>query len=282
LITQRSRYRYYRMRALLVAVVGAAVFAAAAARRTSRGEAEGGCGLAEDEEYPWQAAVVRTWEKATAKKTFVKSGILINDRYVLTTPWNFDQYAGKGSLYVILGANGVQFSSGDKHKVSEVKRHPGLENGWVVKRLRDAALLLLETPVLTTPVCLPPAGQLYEGVNAITTGWSSNLQEKVLKVNRNYPRVDSEVAVLSNDACAGELGAFAKRLVMSDNLCARHNAQGVCYDGGNPLITKEGDRYVLIGMPTSDQWCNFPEKPDVYTRVTELLPWIADKTADTL
>jgi len=281
LITQRSTDTTYRMRALLVAVVGAAVFAAAAARRTSRATR---CGLAEANEYPWQAAVFTKTDGLPTAEDFLESGILINDRYVLTELWNL-----YGDLSVILGVPNFSDITSETtiHAVAETKAHPDFDaNGFGVYWLQDVALLRLANPVTTTPICLPSPGDVADAI-AITSGWGGwdddgNVKSTSLQV--------SEVKVLSDDKCKEALGSFADRLLGSaggpdKTLCADgsdkklESGERVCNDGGNPLIIKENGHYALIGM-TYDSYCDFPQVPDVYTRVSEMLPWIKKNTGD--
>jgi len=272
------------MRTFLVAVVGAAVFAAAAAQPTIDRPAE--CGVAnrrsrlvggedtEVDEYPWQAAVV----KKDSPTDFVVSGSLINDRFVLTNAYNMDiADVTAADILVILGAHKLsELSAGTQHAVDKIMPHAGYnyDDWW---KSTEVALLRLASPVATMPVCLPIAGRLYVDAAAIVAGWGS-AEDKGDLVDQLQ---ELAVTVGSNNACQKEMQGeeLGEDFVLRDDLlCADGGVgKGVCAnDGGNSLITLEDDdRYTIIGIAFAGQ-CG--ESFDIYTRLTDMLPWIEEES----
>jgi len=284
------------MRTFLVAVVGAAVFAAAAAQPTIDRPAE--CGVAnrrsrlvggedtEVDEYPWQAAVV----KKDSPTDFVVSGSLINDRFVLTNAYNMDvANVNAADILVILGAHKLsEQRARTQHAVDKIMPHAGYnyDDWW---KSTDVELLRLASPVSTMPVCLPIAGRLYVDTAAIVAGWGSAEREGVLADQLE----ELAVTVWPNNACKQKIEVLGEQLtddwesgvvLRDDLLCATGgDDKGICDDdGGNPLITLDDDHYTIIGISFAENcgksFGNLSPSFDIYTRVTDMLPWIEEES----
>ncbi|XP_064103443.1 trypsin-1-like [Macrobrachium nipponense] len=169
-----------------------------------------------------------------------------------------------------------------KRKVSEIITHPDFDS---YTQDNDIALLRLSTPVdfpannEIAPVCLPPAGNLYENVNATVTGWGK------LSEYGDTSSVLHEVIVptMTNAKCS----QLYEEVVTENMLCAgldegeRDACQG---DSGGPLVTNdEGTmRMIEIGIVSWGDGCAAPGKPGVYTRVNHYLEWINAHTSGTV
>jgi len=222
-------------------------------------------------EYPWQAGLV----SPGGTRTFC-GGSLINDRYVATAA---HCTAGRtpSRLQVLLGDHRISVADGEtRHTVAEIKDHPSYTN---YRNGFDISLLRLATPVTyntkIAPVCLPTAGQTYAGAQAIATGFgrlgagqpqATELQEVGLEVR--------------TQASCQAVWSFLKPSM----ICAGGTPSGgtsVCNgDSGSPLVTKENNRYAMIGVASFAVPCAHANIPDVFCRVTEALAWIQSSTAD--
>jgi len=274
------------MRTFLVAVVGAAVFSAAAAQPTIDRTAE--CGVAnrrsritggeatEVGEYPWQAVVV----KKDSPPAFVVSGSLINDRFILTNAYSMDwANVTATDILVTLGAHKLsELSAGTQHAVDKIMTHTGYDyDDWL--QSTDVELLRLASPVATMPVCLPRSvAGLYVDAAAIVAGWGSSASGE----DPADQQQELAVTVWPNNACQEEIEGLGKDFDLRDDLLCAYGGEDkvVCdYDGGNSLITlDEDDRYTIIGMVfTGSDDCS--GSFDIYTRVTNILPWIEKEVA---
>ncbi|XP_037091811.1 chymotrypsinogen A-like [Pollicipes pollicipes] len=222
-------------------------------------------------EYPWQAGLVdpgqtRTW----------CGGSLINNRYVLTAA---HCTSGKtaSQIQVLLGDHRISVVDGEsRHTLSQIIQHPSYVTAG---KGYDYSLLKLSSPVTfnrrRAAVCLPTAGQTYAGATAIATGFgqlgasqaqATELQEVELPVKSDAQCRTVWNILTSTMICAGGLPAGGKAVCMGDS--------------GGPLVTLENSKYALIGVVSFGQPCALAGTPDVFARVTAVLPWIRSNTAD--
>ena len=58
-------------------------------------------------------------------------------------------------------------------------------------------------------------------------------------------------------------------------ICAAAPGKAPCKgDSGGPLVTDEGDYSSIIGVVSWGYMCGLPGYPEVFARVTSVLPWI--------
>ena len=112
--------------------------------------------------------------------------------------------------------------------------------------------------------------------------------------------MDVDVTVKTNTECAEVYGKgltgyeyehslshSLRRYILNSlsriNICASDSGKDSCQgDSGGPLITKENDRYAVIGVVSYGIKCAEPKYPGVYARVTANMDWIKSITSGTL
>ncbi|XP_047500058.1 trypsin-1-like [Penaeus chinensis] len=120
------------------------------------------------------------------------------------------------------------------------------------------------------PVCMPPSGSDYAGMDATVTGWgttsSGGTQPEVLQ--------DVTVPIRTQSECQAAYGSQ----VTSNMICAglpeggKDSCQG---DSGGPLTVQEGDgRHYLAGVVSWGSGCALPGRYGVYTDVPNYHTWI--------
>ncbi|XP_066938919.1 trypsin-1-like isoform X2 [Macrobrachium rosenbergii] len=230
--------------------------------------------VTEKHEYPWQVGLT----SHSLSQPFC-GGSIISHLYVLTAAHCVDGFSPE-VVTAVLGphdwSTASESGSTQKRIVSKIIIHPNFNS---TTQDNDIALLRLSTPVnfpadnQIAPICLPPAGKLYEDVNATATGWDGNITSILHEVT---------VPTMTNAKCAQ-----MNEMVITENmLCAGRDEgkQVACQgDSGGPLVTNDDGttRMIQIGIVSWGQGCAVPGKPGVYTRVNRYLKWIRGHTSGT-
>ncbi|XP_063594577.1 trypsin-1-like [Penaeus indicus] len=153
-----------------------------------------------------------------------------------------------------------------KRSVDQIVIHPRYSSGTYDS---DIALVHIADKVSFTnwpgikPVCMPPSGSDYAGMDATVTGWgttsSGGTQPEVLQ--------DVTVPIRTQSECQAAYGSQ----VTSNMICAglpeggKDSCQG---DSGGPLTVQEGDgRHYLAGVVSWGIGCALPGRYGVYTDV---------------
>ncbi|CAL4139130.1 unnamed protein product, partial [Meganyctiphanes norvegica] len=222
----------------------------------------------EENEYPWQVALV------SQGSTFIFcGGSLINDRWVLTAA----HCTQDGVTEVILGNHFRSHidSTEIRVNIATVVNHPSYNEPSRLEN--DFALLELATPLNLEavaphirPVCLPNAfnPSQYEDVNAVATGWG--------QTSPSGPGAETlqEVTVrtMTNSECHKVVGDF----IRTSMICATAPGVGHCFgDSGGPLVRVAGGYFNQIGVASwVTHGCAGPNFISGYGRVTDAIDWI--------
>lgn len=182
-------------------------------------------------------------------------------------------------LTVRLGDYNIKTSGETRHiekKVKRVVRHRGFDSRTLYN---DIAILTLDSPVefnnQIRPICLPAAGQTFDGQGATVIGWGS------LREMGAQPAVLQEVdiTVWSNNECRLKYGPAAPGGIVDHMLCAGQAGKDSCSgDSGGPLMVNNGGVWTQAGIVSWGIGCGKGQYPGVYTKVTHFLPWIAKNT----
>ncbi|XP_043211087.1 tryptase-like [Amphibalanus amphitrite] len=228
----------------------------------------------EENEYPWQAGV---WPEF-GDRVFICGGSVINNRYVLTAAHCVEN--NPTEVTVRLGnVRRNPTSSEEVFRVSLILVHPQRNEET---SLYDFALLQLDRPISfsshISPVCLPTPGETYAGLMATATGLGD--------LSNSGPLADAmmevDLPILSPEACAAFMARVGLSYDGSAMVCAGGTAgEDTCAgDSGGPLVVDVGGRYVLVGVTSFGVGECATTRPALYARVTGVLEWISENTAD--
>ncbi|XP_064100978.1 venom serine protease 34-like [Macrobrachium nipponense] len=125
-------------------------------------------------EYPWQVALTST----TGTRPFC-GGSIISDQYILTAA-HCVSGSQPSSVIVVIGEHiwdtTTETNVTQRRAASQIMVHSGYNRNT---QDNDIALIKLTSPITfpadnkIAPVCLPPAGNLYDSVTATVTGWGT-------------------------------------------------------------------------------------------------------------
>lgn len=207
-------------------------------------------------------------------------GTLISNQWVLTAAHCTDGIV-RGEVY--LGAvDRTNSKELGQRRIHIEKSNIIIHEDWNVKTFEnDLSLIKLPSPVklnaFIRPAKLPKMSgnySNYEGVDVIASGWGRTKDSDTYGPKKIHW---VKVPVMSNSACASY---YRQPLVRDIHICispieGRSTCKG---DSGGPLVLADGSR-TLVGT-TSFGLASSCEKdvPNVFTRVTSYLEWIAKQT----
>ncbi|XP_031175710.1 coagulation factor VII isoform X1 [Sander lucioperca] len=224
-------------------------------------------------ECPWQVLLVY-------KDKGFCGGVIYTPTWILTASHCLEDTETR-FLKVVAGEHNTQMDEGSEQRiqVSQIIMH---ENYVKLTADNDIGLLRLATPIVYTPYALPaclPTRPLAERVLwAVAThtvsGWgrrSENGPTSTVLRRLAVPRIRTQV-------CVEESG-----VEITDNMfCAGYieGLQDSCKgDSGGPLVTRYGKTVFLLGIVSWGKGCARPGAYGIYTRVSNYLPWIHNRTA---
>uniref|UniRef100_W8C9P6 Trypsin-1 n=1 Tax=Ceratitis capitata TaxID=7213 RepID=W8C9P6_CERCA len=225
-------------------------------------------------EYPWMAMLLRRGD-------FYCGGSLINDQYVLTAAHCVRGFNKRQVTVRLLSHNRTN------GRVSTIDRQLDqifVHDGYSTRNLdNDIALLRFTEPLELReplrPVCLSESEKTYEGELAVVTGWGA-VKEGGYIADRLQ---EVQVPVMSQETC--RKSKYGANRITDNMLCAgyaeggKDSCQG---DSGGPLHVSNNDTktYHLAGVVSWGEGCARPNAPGVYTRVSQYLDWIEQRTGD--
>ncbi|XP_066984559.1 clotting factor G beta subunit-like [Macrobrachium rosenbergii] len=222
-------------------------------------------------EYPWQVGLTTP----TGTKPYC-GGSIVSNQWIVTAAHCVTGSIAS-SVNVVVGeqnwATTSETTVTQRILASQIVVHPSYSSSTMDN---DIALIKLATPITfqpdnkIAPVCLPDAGNLYENVNAVVTGWGTTTSGGI------QPNELQEVTVptLTNTQCRLSYGTAS---ITANMICAgplaggKDSCQG---DSGGPLVAPGSATQtfnVLIGIVSWGNGCALPNYPGVYTRVTNYL-----------
>nr|XP_050035767.2 transmembrane protease serine 9-like [Dermacentor andersoni] len=234
-------------------------------------------------EWPWQVSLRKAGRDGRTRH-FCGGG-LISDQWVATAAHCVvTQFGGviqpASTIKVRVGEHDQSVLEGEEIQVNarQIFKYHGYQ-GYN----NDIALIKLAKRVRLSrrvrPVCLPHRDEVFEGKNCVSTGWGATTSgggapSTVLR--------EVSVPVYNNNVCYGPYARKFRINIRNWHLCAGalEGGRGSCYgDSGGPFQCKRADgSWVLAGLVSFGSGCAHRDYPDVYTRVTEYLDWIAKTT----
>ncbi|XP_044146605.1 plasma kallikrein [Bufo gargarizans] len=255
--------------------------------RVCKTKTVGGCGKPVDQEsrivggsnsslgeWPWQVSM----HLKLSSNRHVCGGSLISNQWILTAahcvvqwplPRYWSIYIGILMLSEITPATPVLY-------IEQIIVHPDYTDA---ESGSDIALLKLKTPITFNDyqqaICLPPHRDSFVLPSTCwITGWGyTNEFETTSDVLQK-----AEVPPKASTECQK---SYSAKTISSKVLCAgyKHGQIDSCKgDSGGPLACEVDNTWYLIGITSWGEGCARPDKPGVYTKVTDFTDWIVQHT----
>lgn len=238
--------------------------------------------------WPWQVWV-ETYGGPYGSA--ICGGTLISGQWVLTAA---HCAYNEGWGQVLIGAHDRIQDSGEDRKTVQIKQiyqHPSYNKPQTFAF--DFALLELEMNYFANKnfpsfqvkpmpdvaaACLPGANTcIPAGTECIVSGWGLTHE---LERSAQIKLQEVKVQILSHSQCAG--GLYNKNFIHRPSMFCAGWVEGqrdACAgDSGGPLVCRlpNTDYWQVYGVVSWGQGCGRSERPGVYGRVTEILPWIEE------
>ncbi|KAM6158103.1 transmembrane protease serine 13 [Rhynchocyon petersi] len=238
--------------------------------RAMTGRIVGGA-LASENKWPWQVSL-------HYGTTHICGGTLIDAQWVLTAAHCFfvtrekmlegwKVYAGTNNLHELPEAASISQIIINGNYTDEQDDY-------------DIALMRLSKPLTLSahihPACLPMHGQTF---SLNETCWITGFGKTKETDEKTSPFLrEVQVNLIDFKKCNDYLvydSYLTPRMMCAGDLRGgRDSCQG---DSGGPLVCEQNNRWYLTGVTSWGTGCGQRNKPGVYTKVTEVLPWIYSK-----
>ncbi|XP_042316820.1 urokinase-type plasminogen activator [Sceloporus undulatus] len=231
------------------------------------------------ESQPWIATIFQS--RKGGYNNFICGGSLIDPCWVLTAAHCFERGTDTSKLTVFLGKSAVNVTDVKEQRFDVDRlitherfseRRVDYDNDIALIRIKSSTGQCAEESHVVKTICLPPQNlQLGENFECEVSGYG-----KENKTGIFYSRIlkSTNVNLISQSKCQKY---YEGHTVNGNMLCAggqdwkTDSCKG---DSGGPLICESNGRLMLYGIVSWGEGCAEKEKPGVYTRVTEYIPWI--------
>ncbi|MBZ3877518.1 Urokinase-type plasminogen activator [Sciurus carolinensis] len=232
------------------------------------------------ENQPWFAAIYRKHRGGSV--TYVCGGSLISPCWVVSATHCFINHQQKQDYIVYLGRSRLNSNTpGEmKFEVEQLILHEDY-NADSLAHHNDIALLKIRSSMgqcaqpsrSIQTICLPPKyDDAHFGTSCEITGFGKENPTDYLYSENLKMTV---VKLVSHKECQQPhyygSEVTTKMLCAADPQWETDSCQG---DSGGPLVCSTEGRLTLTGIVSWGRGCALKNKPGVYTRVSQFLPWI--------
>jgi len=181
--------------------------------------------------------------------------------------------------------------------VDTITLHPDydpatLDNDVAAIKLKNPEVMVCDQATIW-PACLPVKGNTYAGSqDTLGLGWGATQALFIpgvgsISFGTSATLLKAQLIPVSNAECTLAMGRRKNRQRQADGritekmLCAGNEEEmsDTCQgDSGGPLISRgEAGGYSLVGITSWGDGCAVPGTFGVYSRVTELIDWVAQQ-----
>lgn len=201
-------------------------------------------------------------------------GFLVSEDFVMTAA----HCAVKKlkSLSVVLGTHDLKKANKKmRYGVKMMCRHPAFKevangNDIMLLKLSKKVSLGGKKPIKLIPLPIQKVN-LKEKKMCSVAGWGPTEPRKHRSGYVNELQV-LDVPIINKDECQKVWGQIPKNVICAGGYKAK---SGICQgDSGGPLICNK----LAVGIVSfnNDNGCKYPDVPNVYTDISQFLPWITD------
>jgi len=238
--------------------------------------------MAKQGAWPWQVSIKLTNPRIGSIGHWC-GAVLLDQNWILTAAHcvqnKLINALGGGIWTVVLGEYDRDHVNGEEVEmvVDTIRVHPNFTDYQ-----NDIALLKLPRPLPDlTPVCLPHSEEHqlddFYGLRCIATGWGQTVHEGPLEGRLHQV----PLRVVKNSDCSMMYSLQYNIPITEGHICAGPqigSVAGTCVgDSGGPLQCNLKDgRWYLAGITSFGSGCAKPGFPDVFSRITKYVSWIAN------